>query len=156
MTLYMIRVMDNRWKDKKKPWVLGWVLVSAESAGQFSPSDLREREFNTWSAFWIRDSILLSKRRRKAKTHRHTHFGLVLHQWFSLHILYTCVGGYCFFPFLPRKSVSMTCELFLSVASREICSANWSLRSLRVCWLSTWQYTQYINNNNSNNYPLIQ
>lgn len=32
-------------------------------------------------------------------------------------------------------------ELFLSVASSEICSANWSLRSRRDCWLSPWWHT---------------
>lgn len=39
----------------------------------------------------------------------------------------------------PLKSVSMTSEPFFLVARREICSANCSRRSRRVCWLSAWQ-----------------
>lgn len=50
----------------------------------------------------------------------------------------------------PLKSVSMTSEPFFLVARREICSANCSRRSRRVCWLSAWQCTEcIINNDNS-------
>lgn len=49
----------------------------------------------------------------------------------------------------PLKSVSMTSDPFFLVARREICSANCSRRSRRVCWLSAWQCTRCIVNNDN-------
>lgn len=112
------------------------VLVSPASGRLSAPPEFWDRELSTRSAFMIRNSILSSDQKKQTNTQAvETWTGFYNTKW------KVCPFTSKLFIFLPLKRDSIISELFLSAANREIFSANWSLRSLRVCSLSAWIFT---------------
>uniref|UniRef100_A0A3Q3E436 Uncharacterized protein n=1 Tax=Hippocampus comes TaxID=109280 RepID=A0A3Q3E436_HIPCM len=93
-----------------------------ESARLSLLAKLCESELSTSSAFWISDSSRWSDI-RSTERGVSTDGGAVKRH----HII---------FYDLPLTRDSEKSELFLSEASKDICSANWILRSFRHCWVS--------------------